>query len=36
MAFIKLALFALVLFLTTRRCGRPRFSRPVDSANVAA
>ncbi len=36
MTIIKLALFALVLFMTTRRCGRPRFGRPVDSAGVAA
>jgi len=31
-AMMRLALFGLLVVLTTRRCGRPRWTRKVDNA----
>jgi hypothetical protein len=35
-AMTRLALFALLVIATTRRCGRPRWSQKVDKAPEAA
>jgi hypothetical protein len=36
LSLIRLAVFGLVLVATTRRCGRSRFARAVDSARAPA
>ena len=35
-AMTRLALAGLMILATTRRCGRPRFARPVDKAAETA